>query len=275
MSEQWDSIIQIAISLVAQYGPKIAFLLVIALVGWLLARWVGRAVRKFGENSKHLDQTLVPILSKLSRWSVILITIVVVLDKFGIDTTSLLAFLGAAGLAVGLALKDSVGDVASGVLLMVLRPFNLGDAVNIGGAGGVVQSIDIFETKITTFEGVPTVIPNSKVRSSNIENYTRAEKRRFEFMVGISYEDDIAKALMAIREVIEAETRVLSDPEHLINVMELGDNSVNILVRAWAMPGDFFAAKLDLTRAVKERLDKEGISIPFPQRDVHIIQGEA
>lgn len=271
MTEKWEALLTILMSQLERHGMRILLAVVIAAVGWIAAGWASRAVRKLCDRAPRMDKTLTPMLVRLTRWSVLAITLVAILEKLGIETTSIIAFLGAAGLAVGLALKDSVGDIASGVLLMVLRPFNVGEAVNIGGSGGVVDAIDLFETKITTFEGVPTVIPNSKVRSSNIENYTRAVKRRFDIVVGIAYEDEIAKALAILQDIISKETRILPDPEPLLNVMELGDSSVNILLRVWTKPGDFFATKLDLTRIIKERLDSDQITIPYPQRVVHLL----
>jgi small conductance mechanosensitive channel len=179
--------------------------------------------------------------------------------------------LGAAGLAIGLALKDTVADVAAGIVLLVLRPFGVGDAVDIDGCLGTVNEIGVFETRLTSFDGVPIVLPNAKVRGGRIQNFTRAQKRRMDLTIGIGYADDIDKAMRTVLEVLTAEGRVLTDPEPLVNVTELGESSVNLLVRAWTAPADFFVTQLDLQRQIKQKFDEVGVSIPFPQREVRVL----
>lgn len=244
--------------------------LLILVLGWIIASWAARIVQR--ATQKRLSPTLVPLFVKLTRLGLLVVVAMAALNQLGIETTGLLAALGAAGLAIGLALKDTVADVAAGVVLLVLRPFEVGDAVDIGGTSGVVKAIDILQTKLTSFEGVPTVINNSAVRTSTILNYSGATTRRIDLEIGIGYGDDIGKAKAAIESVLASEERVLRDPPVLVNTMTLGDNAVVLLVRCTTRASDFFATKLDLTRAIKERLDSEGVSIPFPQRDVHVIQ---
>ena len=243
----------------------------ILVLGWLFAAWGGSAVRRASEYNQRVSPTLVPLFAKLTRLSLVLVVVVAALDKLGIQTSGIFAALGAAGLALGLALKDTVSDIAAGVVLLVLRPFDVGEAVDIGGTGGVVSAIDILQTKLTSFDGVPIVLNNSAVRTAIIQNYSRARTRRVDLEIGIGYADDIGKAKIAIEAVLAAEPRVLRDPPILVNTIKLGDSAVILLARCMTKAPDFWDTKLDLTRAVKERLDREGISIPFPQRDVHLI----
>lgn len=246
--------------------------LLILVVGWLLAGWVSSAVRRASERSGRISPTLVPLFAKLTRILLLLMVAVAALDKLGVETSGVFAALGAAGLAVGLALKDTVADVAAGVVLLVLRPFDVGEAVDIGGTGGTVKAVDILQTTLTSFDGVPIVINNSAVRRSIIQNYSRAETRRIDIEVGIGYGDDLGRARAALEDVLRSEPRVLADPPLLVHTTALGDSSVTLLVRCTTKASDFWDTKLDLTRAIKERLDREGISIPFPQRDVHLIR---
>jgi len=253
-----------------QRAIAIGSALLILVIGWPLAGWASSAVRKASERSTRVSPTLVPLFAKLTRLLLILVVLVAALSKVGVDTSGIFAALGAAGLAVGLALKDTVADVAAGVLLLVLRPFDVGEAVDIGGTGGVVQAVDILQTRLTSFEGVPIVLNNSAVRSAIIQNYSRAQTRRIDLEIGIGYADDIGKAKAAIENVLGRDARVLLDPARLVNTLRLGDSAVVLLVRCFTAAADFWDTKLDLTRAIKERLDQEGISIPFPQRDVHL-----
>jgi small conductance mechanosensitive channel len=245
---------------------------VILLLGWAIAGWASGAVRRAGERSDRFDRTLTSVFVRLVRWGILAITLVAVLGRFGVQTTSLIAVLGAAGLAIGLALQGALSNVAAGVMILGLRPFRLGDAVDIGGTLGTVDEIGLFATKLTTFDGVVVHQPNSNIWGTEIKNYSQAQLRRVDIPVGIGYGDDVAKAMEIAQGVLDAEERILDEPATLIAVDALGDNAVNLLVRGWTQPGDFFATKLDLTRRIKEAFDDAGIGIPFPQRDLHLIQ---
>lgn len=249
--------------------------LLILIIGWILAGWAGSAVRRASEHHRAISPTLVPLFAKLTRLALLLVVVVAALDQLGIETSGLFAALGAAGLAVGLALKDTVSDVAAGVVLLVLRPFDVGEAVDIGGTGGIVSAIDILQTKLTSFDGVPIVLNNSAVRTSIIQNYSRAQTRRIDLEIGIGYADDIGKARAAIEGVLAAEPRVLTDPPIQVNTVKLADSAVILLARCMTKASDFWDTKLDLTRAVKEQLDRDGISIPFPQREIHLLRHPA
>ncbi len=258
-----------------QYAIALGSALAILVIGWIVAGWIGSTVRKAALRNGRLSPTLVPLFAKLARLTVIVIVVMAALEKLGVQTSGVFALIGAAGLAIGLALKDTVADVAAGVVLLVLRPFDVGEAVDIGGTGGVVTAIDIMQTKLTSFDGIPIVLNNSAVRTSTIQNYSRAETRRIDLEIGIGYGDDIGKAKAAIEDVLNSEPRVLKDPAILVNVTSLGDSAVVLLARCTTNAADFFGTKLDLTRAIKERLDQESISIPFPQRDLHMITDKA
>lgn len=254
-----------------RHAISVVSALVILVVGWLIAGWASSAVRAAIERHARVNPTLVPIFAKATRLALLLIVLVAALDEVGVETGGLFAALGAAGLAVGLALKDTVSDVAAGVVLLVLRPFDVDEAVDIGGTAGIVTGIDILQTRLTSFDGIPIVLNNSAVRTAIIQNFSRAELRRIDIEVRVSYGDDIDKAKTALEDVLRSEVRVLRDPPVLVHTTALADSAVILLVRSHTKAADFWSTKLDLTQAIKERLDREGISIPFPQRDVRVI----
>jgi small conductance mechanosensitive channel len=202
-----------------------------------------------------------------------LLALITALSQVGIETTSLLALVGAAGLAIGLALKDTLSDLASGVILLILRPFDVGEAVDVDGKTGVVSRMNLFTVDITSFEGVPIVLPNSSVRGAPIQNFSRAQTRRIDLVVGVSYDADLKTAIEVLKGMVDAEPRVLKEPEAIINVDSLGDSDVRILVRYHCAAADFLGLKMDMTRGAKEKLEAAGISIPFPQREIKVVGG--
>jgi small conductance mechanosensitive channel len=255
-------------------GLNVVGAIAILVVGWVVAGWVERMVRSSTKRNQRLDATLVTVMARIARWGVLVFTLIAVLDRFGVQTTSLVALLGAAGLAIGLALQGALANVAAGVMILGLRPFRIGDAVDIGGSMGVVEDVGLFATQMRTFEGVPVFMPNGRIWGNEIKNFSRAERRRIDLTVGVGYGDDLDHALATLRAVVAAEPRVLADPEPLVKVNGLGDSSVDLLVRVWTLPADFLATQMDLTKAIKQRLDAEGLTIPFPQRDVHFVPSE-
>ena len=255
-------------------GLNVVGAVAILVVGWVVAGWVERLVRSSTKRNARIDATLATVFARVARWGVLAFTLIAVLDRFGVQTTSLVALLGAAGLAIGLALQGALSNVAAGVMILGLRPFRIGDAVDIGGSMGLVEDVGLFATKLRSFEGVPIFMPNGRIWGNEIKNFSGAERRRIDLTVGVGYGDDLDRALGALRAVVAAEPRVLADPEPLVKVNGLGDSAVDLLVRVWTLPADFLATQMDLTKAVKERLDAEGISIPFPQRDVHYVPAE-
>jgi small conductance mechanosensitive channel len=203
----------------------------------------------------------------------IAVIVVIALTKAKVPTAPLVAALGAAGLAIGLALQGSLSNLAWGVLLVIFRPFRVGDFVTAGGIEGTVESINLMHTLLVLPDGREAVVPNGKVGSDAILNYNRRGTRRFELTVGIGYKDDIGAAMAEIKQLFERDERILKDPAPGVWTSELGESSVNLIVRAWTKPDDFWPAKTDLLRAIKEHYDKAGISIPFPQRELTVIQG--
>ncbi len=217
-----------------------------------------------------MDETLVGFLASILRWVLLLFVIIAALSQLGINTTSLVALLGAAGLAIGLSLQSSLSNFASGVMLIMFRPFTKGDFVEAGGATGVVDKISIFTTVMTTPDNKEVIVPNGAILSNTITNYSARPTRRVDLVFGISYDDDIRKAKELLEEIIAADKRVLSDPEPVIVVGELADSSVNFLVRPWVNAADYWGVYWDTTEAVKLKFDEAGISIPYPQMDVHM-----
>ena len=263
-----DDIGSLALALAVDVLAGIAIL----VVGWIVANWASGMVRRAGERSERFDRTLTSVFVRFVRWTILAVTLVAVLGRFGVQTTSIIAVLGAAGLAIGLALQGALSNVAAGVMILGLRPFRLGDAVDIGGTMGIVEDMGLFVTKLKAFDGVVIHQPNSNIWGTEIKNFSQAELRRVDLVVGIGYGDDVRKAIEVAQGVLDREERILDEPETLIAVDSLGDSSVNLLIRGWTKAGDFFMTKLDLTRAVKEAFDEAGIAIPFPQRDLHIVQ---
>lgn len=271
IEDYWNAVRDEVLTFLSTYGLRVAGALVLSLFGWIVAAWLSARVRRLADASKRVDVTLVPLLTKLTRMSVLAVVLVAVLDNLGIDTASFIAFLGAAGLAIGLALKDTASDVAAGIALLVLRPISVGDAVMIGSTGGVVKEIGIFQTTLTSFEGVPIVLNNAAVRTQEIQNFTRAQRRRIDLTIGIAYDSDIETAIQVIRKVIGSEPLLLADPEPIVDVNNLGESSVDLLVRAYCEAPDFLPAKLALVRQIKQALDQHGIEIPFPRREIRIV----
>jgi small conductance mechanosensitive channel len=250
------------------YGINLLGAVLTLAFGWIVAGWLGRRIQARAERSKVLDPTLAIVLGKVARGLVLLLTLIAVLNQFGVQTASLIALVGAAGLAIGLALQGALSNVASGIMLLALRPFKVGDYVDFGDSG-VVDEIGLFVTRMHTVDNIAMTVPNSKIWGNVIRNYAVNETRRIDLVFGIGYGDDIDKAIGIIRDTIAGDPRLLKDPEPLVAVAELADSSVNLYARPWVARADFFAAKLDLMKKVKERFDAEGITIPFPQRDIH------
>ena len=251
---------------VEENAINVAAALAILAIGWMLAGWVGSLVRRATTRSGRISPTLVPLFAKLTRLAVLAVVILAALNKVGVETSGVFAMIGAAGLAVGLALKDTVADVAAGIVLLVLRPFDVGDAVSIGATGGTVMAVDIFQTRLTSFDGVPIVVNNSAVRTAVIQNFSRAQQRRIELDIGIGYAEDIGKAIAAISDTLARDARVLKEPASSVATKALTDGAVVIVARCSTRASDFEATKFALTRALKERLDAEGISLPAAQR---------
>jgi small conductance mechanosensitive channel len=225
--------------------------------------------------AKHGDQTLAGFVSKAARYAVLALVIVMVLSQFGVQTASIIAALGAAGLAIGLALQGTLQNVASGLVLLFLRPFKVGDYIESSNVSGVIQEIGLFATELKTLDGLYVLAPNSDVWGTPITNFSREKTRRFDLSIGIGYDDDIDKAMKVMQQIIAKDDRVLENPEPYLFVDSLGDSAVGVTCRVWINTPDWWATTRDLTKNAKQAFDKAGISIPYPQREVHIFDDKA
>lgn len=270
-----QQIVDQVVSLITTYGLDVIGAIIILIVGWIVSGWVYRAVNKGLSRIEKFDVTLRGFFASFAKYLVLIFTGLAVLSQFGIQTASLIAVLGAAGLAIGLALQGTLSNVAAGVMLLLFRPFKVGDYVEAGGHAGTIKAISLFVTEMATPDNVQILIPNGAVWGSSVMNYSFHPQRRVDFLIGIGYGDDIGRAMTAVRAVIDADNRALNDPEPMVVVGELGDSSVNLIVRVWCNAADYWAVKFDMTKAIKERLDADGIEIPFPQRVVHMAQAAA
>ncbi|REL24772.1 mechanosensitive ion channel family protein [Rhodohalobacter sp. SW132] len=246
--------------------------IIILIAGYIIAGWAGKRVKDATSKSGKFDDTLVPVLSQTTRVVILVITFLLVLGQFGVQTASIIAVLGAAGLAVGLALQGTLSNVAAGMMLLILRPFKVGDAVNVAGTFGIVDEVRLFTTEMHSFDNIGITMPNSRVWGQEIQNLSKFENRRVDMEFGISYRDDMDKAIALIKEVLDADERVMAEPEPLIAVSELGDSSVMIRVRPWTETKNVWPLRYHITKSIKEKFDSNGVSIPFPQRDVHLFK---
>ncbi len=274
MDKQTQEIIEGVVAITIEYGVDIVGAIVLLIIGWTVAGWARRGVRHALERVPRMDETLKPFLAKLVWYVIMAFVLVAVLSQFGVQTTSVIAILGAAGLAIGLALQGTLANVASGVMLLFLRPFNIGDYVDAGGIAGTVVEIGLFNTEIKTRNGLCLIVPNKIIWESPITNFSRNPTRRFDITVGISYGDDVNGATDLLMGLLTGDERILDDPEPLAVVEELGDSAVIINLRAWTRAEDFWAAVWDLKKAIKVEFEVAGYSIPFPQRDIHIVSGD-
>lgn len=266
------------IELAGGYALRLVGALLIFLIGKIVAKSLGnvthRAMSKYG-----IDETLTKFISSSVYFALLVVVIMAALGQIGIQTTSFLALLGAAGLAVGLALKDTLANVGAAVVILIFRPFKVGDFVEAGGATGTVDSISLFTTTISPVDNRTIIVPNAAITSGNIVNFSNKPQRRVDHVVGIGYGDDIKKAKEVLYGVIRNDPRVLEDPAPLVAVTELGESSVNFTVRAWVKSGEYWDAYFAIIEEIKLALDANGISIPYPQMDVHLdpaqtIEGE-
>ncbi|WP_221075331.1 small-conductance mechanosensitive channel MscS [Agarivorans aestuarii] len=255
--------------LLMQYAINIAAAIAILFVGMIVARIMASSVEKL-MNARKLDTTISHFVGSMVKYIIIAFVIIAALSRIGIQTASFVAIIGAAGLAVGLALQGSLSNFAAGVLIIGFRPFKAGDFVEIAGTAGSVASVQIFTTVLKTPDNKQIVVPNGAVLGGNIVNYSTHPTRRVDLVVGVSYNADLAKTKAILREVCEADSRVLKDPDITIGVSELADSSVNLVVRPWVNSADYWGAYFDLNENIKVALDNAGIEIPFPQMDVHL-----
>ena len=254
---------------VVDFAKNLVIALVIFYVGKMVIALVVRAIRKVMQK-QDVDKTLETFICNLIRMVLLVVVIIAAIGALGIETTSFIAIFGAAGLAVGLALQGSLSNFAAGVLIVLFRPYRVGDFVEAAGISGVVEQVQILTTILRTGDNKQIIVPNAQIMDSIITNYSANDTRRVDMVIGVSYDDDLDKVRKTLEEIIAAEERVLEDPAVKIAVSELADSSVNFVVRPWVKTEDYWGVMFDLTETIKKRFDQEGISFPFPQQDVHL-----
>ena len=261
------------VGVIQQWISLYAFNIIGAILIFIVGKWLSRHIadllaKLMGKN--NVDVTLVNFLRNLAYYTLLVLVVVAAVGRLGVNTTSFLTIIGAAGLAVGLALKDSLSNFAAGVMLVLFRPFTVGDVVSTAGITAKVENITIFNTLFCTPDNQLVIVPNSKIISDIITNINAKDTRRIDLVVGISYTDDMAQTKDILKRLAQEDSRVLKDPETTIAVAELADSSVNLVFRPWVNTADYWAVRFDLTENIKNALDDVGISIPYPQQDVHL-----
>ena len=269
LSDLWayhsDKILEIGMELIAS--------LIIIVIGTLISKGLNRLIKKAANSKLNVDGTVSIILRHIISYGIFIICVIMILNIFGVNTTSLLALLGAAGLAVGLALKDALGNIASGIILFFLGSYRLGEFIEFGSFIGTVKEINLFATILETPDGIYISAPNSSIWGNPVKNYSRNGKRRMELAVRISYSDSLDTAFQVLNEIASSETRFLKDPAPQIIVQSLQDSSVNLVIRAWAENKHYWDIYWEKVRMLKEKIEEAGLHIPFPQNDVHVVQG--
>ncbi len=268
-SQLWVQVQDVA----AVWGLKVIAAVAIFVIG----RWVAKAVRSGVRRmmtKADVEPIIIGFVGSMTYIALLAFVVIAALGQLGIQTTSFIAILGAAGLAVGLALQGSLANFAAGFLMIIFRPFKVGDFIEGAGVAGVVEAIHIFTTTLKTGDNKLINIPNAKLSGDNITNYSAQETRRVDMTVGVAYDADLSVVRDVLNDIISKEERALKDPAPLVAVAELADNSVNFVVRVWTKTGDYWGVKFDMTETIKNRFDSEGIGIPFPQRDIHIVSGQ-
>ena len=253
------------VDLAINIGLAIVIFYVGKLIVGLIVRGLGKVMQR-----QEVDKTLETFICNFLRMALMVVVIIAAISQIGIETTSFIAIFGAAGLAVGLALQGSLSNFAAGVLIVLFRPYRVGDFVEAAGIAGSVEEVQILTTVLKTPDNKKIIVPNSQIMSSIITNYSANDTRRVDMVVGVSYSDDLDKVHSVLKELVAADDRILADPECTIAVSELADSSVNFVLRPWVKTADYWGVHFDMTEAIKKRFDQEGISIPFPQQDVHI-----
>jgi len=259
---------------VIPWSINIATAVAIYIVGRFISKIIVKSLLKLMERA-NIDTSLRGFVGNMVSAVLMVVIVIAALEQLGVDTTSVLAVFAAAGLAVGLALKDSLSNFAAGVMLILFKPFKVGDVIDTGGKIGKVQEIQIFNTLLRTGDNQEVIIPNSQVFGGSITNITACTTRRIDLVIGIGYNDDIKKARMLLETIIANDPAILKDPAPTIMVLELGESSIDLAVRPWVNTEDYWSVRSDLLQSIKETFSENGISIPYPQRDLHIIQENA
>ena len=265
----WNELLLLVQTKGIEFGINLVLALLIFYVGKLVVNLIVRGTAKVMQ-AQEVDKTLQTFVCNLERMVLMVIVIIAAIGQLGIQTTSFIAIFGAAGLAVGLALQGSLSNFASGVLIVLFRPYKVGDFIEGAGISGVVVEVQILTTVLKTVDNKQIIVPNGQIMNSIITNYSANDQRRVDMVVGVSYDDDLDKVRSTLQELIDADDRILDEPACTIAVSALADSSVNFVVRPWVKTADYWGVMFDMTEAIKKRFDKEGISFPFPQQDVHL-----
>ena len=275
MEDKASEAVSQIITIATTYGVDILGALAILVIGWIAAGWASRATEKAIGRARRIDVTLQRFFASLVKYAIIAFTVLATLQQFGVQTTSFLAVLGAAGLAIGLALQGTLSNVAAGVMMLIFRPFKVGDFIEAGAISGTVTDLDLFTTEMKTGDGIFIVAPNSELWGKPLKNFSRNPTRRIQIVLGIDYGDSIDLAIETAKQVVATEELALGDPEPQFVVAEMAESSINIFVRVWVNTPDYWTVFFSLNKRLKEACDAAGITIPFPQRTVHIERGEA
>jgi small conductance mechanosensitive channel len=269
----FEAVIQSCIEAISTYGLQILAALAIFIIGRLVANLLTKALRTTMEKRK-VEPSLVGFAASLTHAALLVFVVLAALGKLGVQTTSFVAVIGAAGLAIGLALQGSLSNFAAGVLILIFKPYKVGDYVGAGGGEGVIKEIGIFTTTLITLDNKTQILPNSIATGGVIENFSKQGTRRLDLIAGVSYSEDILHVKKVLQDILDNEPRILKDPTPTIGLMEMGDSSINFAFRPWVKVEDYWDLFFELQERIKIRFDEEKISIPFPQRDVHLFKAE-
>ena len=270
----WNDVVEMIKTSGVEFGINLVTAIAIFYIGRMIVGLLMRGLSKVMQ-AQDVDKTLQTFVTNLVRMILLTFVIIAAIGALGIQTTSFIAILGAAGLAIGLALQGSLSNFASGVLIVMFRPYKVGDFVEAAGISGSVEEVQILTTVLKTGDNKKVIVPNSQVMNSIITNYSANDRRRVDMIIGVSYGDDLDKVRSTLEKLVAADDRILDDPACTIAVSALADSSVNFVVRPWVKTADYWGVMFDLTEAIKKRFDKEGISFPFPQRDIHLYKASA
>ncbi len=271
-SKEIISLSQKMMPIIQAYAVNLALSILILVAGWVVSVNVKKLLSKGLSRSGKLDPTLIGFICSVSYTGLMTFVIIAALGRLGVQTASMVAVLGAAGLAVGLALQGSLANFAAGVLMLIFKPFKVGDFIDGGGITGIVREIGVFTTVLNSPDNKRIIVPNNKLTTDNITNFTAEDKRRMDLKIGVSYSDDIDKVKSILMEIVVADDRVLKDPAPMVGLLEMADSSINFAVRPWVSTSQYWDVYFSLMETIKKRFDSENISIPFPQRDVHLYQ---
>ncbi|MBT4703743.1 MAG: mechanosensitive ion channel [Rhodospirillaceae bacterium] len=269
-----ESVLAEVVGLLTTYGMDVLGAVVMLIAGLWIAGRVGIAVKKGMDKTAWVDETLTSFFASLAKYVVLAVTIIAVLNQFGVETTSLVAVIGAAGLAIGLALQGTLSNIAAGVMLLIFRPFRVGDFIEVAGHSATVKELNLFFTQLATGDNVRIIVPNAQIWGGSLKNFSSSTTRRVDFVFGIAYDADIDQAMALILDIVTADKRVHKDPEPFLGVSNLGDSSVDITTRVWVNSDDYWSVKFDTLKAVKERMDADGVGIPFPSRTVYMVNDQ-